>query len=63
MVKVLILAGILAVAACTTTQGSFCEVSSPIRLSSKAVDALSDTEVNKVLAHNEKGQALCGWRP
>lgn len=62
MGKGLILAALLALAACTTTKGSFCQISSPIRLSSQVVDALSDAEVAAVLSHNEKGAALCGWK-
>lgn len=63
MVKVAALAALLALSACTTTKGTFCAVSEPQRLSSQAVDALSDTEVKALLAHNRKGQALCGWKP
>lgn len=46
-----------------TTKGSFCQISSPIRLSDKAVDALSDAEVANILARNETGAKLCGWTP
>lgn len=53
----------LVLAGCTTARGSFCAISSPVRLSSSAVDALSDAEVKAMLAHNRKGQALCGWAP
>jgi Zn-dependent protease with chaperone function len=63
MAKVLILAAALALAACQTTSGSFCQVSSPIRLSAETVDHLSDQEVAAILAHNEKGAALCRWKP
>ncbi len=63
MAKALILALLIAVAGCQTTKGTFCQISSPIRLSSEAVDALSDSEVNTILAHNEKGAKLCGWKP
>lgn len=49
---------------CTTTgQGSFCDIAKPIRLSHAVIDAMSDVEVNAVLAQNEKGQKLCGWKP
>lgn len=62
--KVLALALLIALAGCNqTTKGTFCQISSPIRLSSQAVDAMSDSEVKDVLSHNRKGQALCGWRP
>jgi hypothetical protein len=51
-------------AGCTGTTGaSFCAASSPLRLSAKAVDMLSDTEARALLAHNRKGEKLCGWRP
>lgn len=63
MVKGLILAALIALVGCTTAKGSFCSVSSPIRLSAKAVDAISDEEAKTVLAHNRKGEKLCGWRP
>lgn len=51
------------VAGCTSALGGFCAVSSPLRLSAKAVDALSDQEARALLSHNRKGQKLCGWRP
>lgn len=58
----LMLACLLAIAACTTTKGSFCEIAKPVRLGSAAIDALSDAEVKAILAHNQKGARLCGWR-
>lgn len=61
--KALILAAVLALAACTTTGGSFCQVSKPIRLSEQAIAALSDSEVADILAANAKGEKLCGWKP
>lgn len=54
---------LIAIAGCTSPRGSFCAVSDPIRLSSQAIDAMSDDEVKDVLAHNRLGQRLCGWRP
>ena len=63
MGKGLMLALLVALAGCTTASGGFCAVSSPLRLSTKAVDALSDAEARAVLTHNRKGQKLCGWRP
>lgn len=55
---------LVAITACTTTpKGTFCQISDPIRLSPAAVAALSDAEVDAILAHNRKGQKLCGWRP
>ena len=59
----LALALAVALSGCTTTKGSLCAISSPLRLSAKAVDALSDAEARALLAHNRKGQRLCGWRP
>ncbi|MER8630501.1 hypothetical protein NKH55_12125 [Mesorhizobium opportunistum] len=64
MGKGLMLALVLAaMAGCTTVKGGFCAVSSPLRLSTAAVDVLSDTEVKALLAHNRKGEKLCGWKP
>jgi hypothetical protein len=64
MVKGLTLALLIALAGCqTTTKGTFCAVSSPIRLSAAAVASLSDAEVKMLLAHNRKGEKLCGWKP
>jgi hypothetical protein len=64
MVKVLILAASIALAACQTTpKGSFCDIAKPIRLSGATVDTLTDAEVEKVLAHNSKLQRLCGVKP
>ena len=62
MGKELMLALLVALAGCTTASGGFCAVSSPLRLSTKAVDALSDAEARALLTHNRKGQKLCGWR-
>lgn len=59
----LILAFLLAVAGCQTASGSFCDISRPLRLSAATVDAMTDAEVNAALAHNEKGQRLCHWKP
>lgn len=61
--KALTLAAFMALAGCQTTGGSFCAISHPIRLSSSAIAALSDAEVNTILAHNLRGERLCGWRP
>lgn len=63
MGKALILAGVLALAACQTPQGDFCDIAKPIRLSEAVVDAMTDAEVVAALAHNEKGAKLCRWRP
>ncbi len=44
-------------------QGDPVELPRPLRLSTAAVDALSDAEVKALLAHNRKGEKLCGWKP
>lgn len=54
---------LLALAACQTSSGDWCDIAKPIRLSHEAIDAMSDSEVAAVLAHNRKGEAMCGWRP
>lgn len=61
--KALALVLLLALAGCQTAKGSFCQISSPQRFSAQAVDAMTDAEVKDVLAHNRKGQKLCGWKP
>lgn len=53
----------IALAACQTTGGSFCDIAKPIRLTDATIDAMTDAEVEKALAHNRKGQALCHWKP
>lgn len=63
MVKILAVALIVALAGCATSSGSFCAVERPIRPSAAEVATLSDATVAAVLAHNEKGQALCQWKP
>ena len=55
------LALFLALAACTTTSGSFCEIAKPIRPAN--VDVLTDADVAAILQHNEKLAKLCGVRP
>jgi acetolactate synthase small subunit len=61
MAKALILAALIALSACTTTRGGFCQIAKPIR--PENVDVLTDAEVTQILGHNEKGRALCGWKP
>ncbi|CDX21537.1 conserved exported hypothetical protein [Mesorhizobium plurifarium] len=64
MGKGLIIAAMAAaLAGCTTAKGGFCAVASPMRLSVRVVDALADREARVLLAHNRKGEKLCGWRP
>jgi hypothetical protein len=61
--KIAAFAFALLVAACTTASGTFCDVAKPIRLSDQAIAAMSDQEVGEALAHDRKGQRLCGWKP
>lgn len=63
MVKILTIGGLLFLAACQTTSGSFCDIAKPVRPSKQIVAQLSDAEVSQLVAHNRKGQRLCGWRP
>ena len=56
-------AAVAALCGCTTAKGGFCAAATPLRLSSKAVEMLSDEEARALLAHNRKGEKLCGWRP
>lgn len=50
-------------AGCITAGGTFCDIAKPIRHSQAVIDAESDAEVDADLAHNLKGQKLCGWKP
>ncbi|MFC3324248.1 hypothetical protein [Mesorhizobium cantuariense] len=60
MVKIVAL--VLLLAGCTSTGGSFCAAGHPIRPAKAEVATLSDASVAAILAHNEKGRKLCGWR-
>lgn len=64
MVKKLIaFFALFAMISCTTTSGSFCSIEHPIRPTKAEVTALSDASVAAILAHNRKGEKLCGWKP
>lgn len=63
MAKALTFAAMLALAACTPKGGTFCDIAKPLRVTEQTIAAMSDAEVAAALAHNEKGRALCGWRP
>lgn len=54
---------ILFLQACQAGGGSFCDIARPLRPSAASLAAMSDAEVAAMLAHNRKGQKLCGWRP
>ena len=62
MVKVITLAVLVVLSACASPQGSFCLVASPLRPSAATLAAMSNQEVSAMLAHNEKGSKLCGWK-
>lgn len=60
----LALAALWLTAGCSVSaKGDFCAVSKPIRPSPETVASLTDAEVASILSHNEKGAALCRWRP
>ena len=64
MVKALALAVILiAATACQTVRGSFCDIARPQRPSAQEIASMTDQRASEVLAHNLKGQQLCGWKP
>ena len=63
MVKALTLSALIALSACQTAKGTFCDIAKPIRLAPEQVDQLTDDQVAQLLAHNIKGQKLCSWRP
>lgn len=63
MGKVAALLLLALLASCQTAKGTFCDIAKPIRLSSAVIDAMSDAEVDQLLAFNRKGEKLCGWRP
>lgn len=62
VVRTVAIFAMVALTACTTPSGTFCTISDPIRLSPSAVAALSDAEVERILAHNLKGARLCNWK-
>ena len=62
--KIVALVMFVALTACQITGGgSFCAVAKPLRFSPEAITAMSDQEVGDALAHDRKGQRLCGWNP
>lgn len=48
-------------AGCQSASGTFCAIAKPIHLTPQTVDAMTDAEVAAVLAHDERGERLCGW--
>lgn len=63
VIRALILCGLLALASCVSSGGTFCDVASPLRLSPEVIAEMSEKEVADALALNRKGAKLCGWRP
>lgn len=70
MGKALILAGALALAACTTAPRAtedprqvWCSQNNPLRPSQAVYDAMSRAEIDSLLEHNRRGVQWCGWRP
>jgi hypothetical protein len=63
MVKAALIAAILFLSSCQTGGGSFCSIESPDRPRPEEIAVMSDAVVSKMLAHNLKGQKLCGWKP
>lgn len=57
-----LIAGTLGACA-ATSGGTFCDNARPQRFTDATVAAMSDAELNDALAHNLKGQRLCGWTP
>ena len=63
MGKAVALAALVALTACQSSGGSFCDLARPIRLSAAQIDTLSDAQVAEYLGHNRRGARECGWRP
>jgi hypothetical protein len=63
MGKTITLLAVLALTACTTTRGGFCDLSQPLRPSKAAFEAMSEREIDALLVHNKTGVKLCGWKP
>ena len=64
MVKRLALVTVLLLAACQTPQVlDFCYRNDPIRLSETEIDVISPDRLRQILAYNERGEKLCGWKP
>lgn len=63
MGKAVAIVSLLLLAACQTPSGDFCDVAKPNRFSNAVIDAMTGDEISKALAHNKKGQAMCGWKP
>ncbi|MER8567617.1 hypothetical protein NKH85_17115 [Mesorhizobium sp. M0924] len=61
MVKTTLVAALLALTACGhMAGGSFCDIEKPNR---NPVEDMTVPEARDALAHNLKGERLCGWKP
>lgn len=58
--KILALVALASLAACQHAGGSFCDVEKPNR---DPVEDMTPAEARTALAHNLKGEKLCGWKP
>lgn len=58
--KIVALASFMALAACQHAGGSFCDIEKPNR---NPIEDMTVVEARDALAHNLKGQRLCGWKP
>lgn len=56
------LLGLLSLSGCARSGpvDSFCVVERPILISKG--DVLGELELRQIIAHNEKGEKLCGWK-
>lgn len=66
MTRVIIFAAALALSACgerIVYVSDGCLWAEPIRPTKAEVAALTAETVRHILAHNEKGAAVCGWEP
>lgn len=59
------LLAMLSLAGCETSgresSQTFCTVASPVYFDT--ADKMSDRTTRAIIAHNEKGRKLCGWKP
>jgi len=64
IIRCIFCAAFVVLAGCQTVpvDGDFCRRNQPLRFSSAQVDAMTDEQVARVLAHNERGAKLCGWK-
>lgn len=61
--KLIIIFSALALAGCTTTSGSFCQIAPQLKYHQKVYDAMDDAEAAKTLAYLKTGEKLCRWKP